>query len=341
MTLPIDLQMRGVGRLHLRSGTSKKRVRDAMKEMLRTLNQIGRQDVLRDIRDGKVTVMEVYERYRTGKLEQLPTGDLMRPLEAAWTDWLEGKEIADLTRHDYEEAWKRLGASGGSLMTELPTLLQAHRKASMKVRARSFNKDRAAFLAFLNATLGDAHWLHAACKRVATLKVPKERKMPYNPQTVEQVRSLAGAMEPHHARTLWGICLTGMRPEEFFEQRKNTWSLEAELVRIHGTKSPAAARVCPRIGLIVKPSTGRLAFYRHLRAKSSNTVTPYDLRRTYAQWMDNAGIKQFRQDFYFGHGPKDLGALYKRMRECLPYIREDAAALEALVGVTSNLKVMA
>jgi integrase len=92
----------------------------------------------------------------------------------------------------------------------------------------------------------------------------------------------------------------------------------------------------------VKPRTGRLAFYRALRAASGQTVTPYDCRRTYAQWMDNAGIKQFRQDFYFGHGPKSLDALYKRMRECLPYIREDAAALDVLVGVGEpQLKVMA
>jgi hypothetical protein len=32
------------------------------------------------------------------------------------------------------------------------------------------------------------------------------------------------------------------------------------------------------------------------------------------------------------HGPRDLNALYKRMREVSGYLREDAAALEALVG---------
>jgi hypothetical protein len=32
------------------------------------------------------------------------------------------------------------------------------------------------------------------------------------------------------------------------------------------------------------------------------------------------------------HGPRDLNALYKRMREVSGYLRDDAAALEALVG---------
>lgn len=58
----------------------------------------------------------------------------------------------------------------------------------------------------------------------------------------------------------------------------------------------------PRVGLLVKATTKRLAFYRALRAASTNTVTPYDLRRTYAQWLDLARIPQFRQDYYMAHG---------------------------------------
>jgi hypothetical protein len=98
--------------------------------------------------------------------------------------------------------------------------------------------------------------------------------------------------------------------------------------------------VVPRVGLLVKPATGRLAFYRHLRLKSGDTVSPYDLRRSYAQWLDLARIPQFRQDYYMAHGPRDLNALYKRMREVSGYLREDAAALEALVGEPVMLRVV-
>ena len=41
------------------------------------------------------------------------------------------------------------------------------------------------------------------------------------------------------------------------------------------------------------------------------------------------------------HGPRDLNALYKRMREVTGYLREDAAALEALVGEPVMLRVVA
>jgi len=40
------------------------------------------------------------------------------------------------------------------------------------------------------------------------------------------------------------------------------------------------------------------------------------------------------------HGPRDLNALYKRMREVTAYLREDAAALEALVGEPVMLRMV-
>jgi hypothetical protein len=98
--------------------------------------------------------------------------------------------------------------------------------------------------------------------------------------------------------------------------------------------------VVPRVGLLVKPATGRLAFYRVLRTASGVTVAPYDLRRTYAQWLDLARIPQFRQDYYTGHGPKDLNVLYKRMREVSAVLEEDAAALGTLVGEPVLLRVV-
>jgi hypothetical protein len=40
------------------------------------------------------------------------------------------------------------------------------------------------------------------------------------------------------------------------------------------------------------------------------------------------------------HGPKDLNALYKRMRAVVAYLREDAAALEELVGESVVLRMV-
>jgi hypothetical protein len=195
-SLPIDLQFRGVGRIHVLSGTTKRQVRDAMKQMLRTLYQVGRLDILRDIKTKRLTVMTVYERYRTGQLHELPTGDLMRPLRLAWADWPQHREIADRTRRDYEEACSRLAAAPDATFTDLPALLTAHRKACLGIRARTFNKDRAAVLAFVHSELGEAHWLAIACRRVDTLKIAKDRRLPFNPLTVDQRRRSARSSSP-------------------------------------------------------------------------------------------------------------------------------------------------
>jgi hypothetical protein len=40
------------------------------------------------------------------------------------------------------------------------------------------------------------------------------------------------------------------------------------------------------------------------------------------------------------HGPKDLNALYRRTREVGAYLREDAAALEGLVGEPVMLRIV-
>jgi integrase len=297
-----------------------------MKQMLRTLYQIGRLDVLRDIKAGLVPVQDVYERFRLGRLDQLPSGVLMRPLGAAWDEWLQGKEIAASTRHDYELALCRLTPTPATL-TDLPRLLQAHRKQSRGHRPRTFNKDRAAVLSFLQSALGAHHWLYGECARATPLKIPQSVKLPINPLTVEQAKKLAEKIPPGHLFSFWGLLLTGMRPEEWFEQVGCRWEIEGDGVKIAGTKRPASNRTVPRVGEIVRPMTGRLAFYRALRKASDDTVAPYDLRRSYAVWLELAGIPEYRQSYYMAHGPKDLNALYKRQRDCLPHLQEDGIAL--------------
>lgn len=217
---------------------------------------------------------------------------------------------------------------------------QGHRKACLGVRARTFNKDRAALLAFIHALLGDTHWLALASRRVAPLKIGKDRRLPFHPLTVEQAKQLAKQLAPHHARTFWLLALTGMRPEEAFEEIGNRRDVEPDGIRIHGTKSAAAERIVPRVGFLVKLATRRQAFYQALRLASGKTVSPYDLRRTYAHWLDLARIPQFRQSYYLGHGPKNLDQLYQRMRACGEYLREDASALSEVVGESVVLRMV-
>ncbi len=341
-SLPIDLQFKGIGRLHVRSGTMRRQTRDAMKQMLRTLYQVGRLDVLRDLKANRVTrdagVRAVPPREAPRVADRRPDA----PASTAWTSGSTQKEIA--AAHPRATTARRGPVSQARARRRpspiFPPCSATHRKASLGVRARTFNKDRGGAPGLRPCGARRAALARLACKRVRPLKLPKERRLP-----VQSAHRGAG----EGARGDAGSRITpgpsgrsaspGCGPKRC-SRRSGTAGASSPTGPDPWHEEPGADRVVPRVGILVKPATGRLAFYRRLRTHERRHGNPYDLRRTYAQWLDLARIPQFRQDYYMAHGPKDLNALYKRMREVRAYLREDAAALEQLVGEPVMLRLV-
>jgi integrase len=58
----------------------------------------------------------------------------------------------------------------------------------------------------------------------------------------------------------------------------------------------------------------------------------YDLRRSFAVWMEDAGIPRSRRKHYLGHSAGDVTGLYER-RELLAWFEEDAARLQTYAGI--------
>jgi integrase len=81
-------------------------------------------------------------------------------------------------------------------------------------------------------------------------------------------------------------------------------------------------------------------FAKALAKASGDTVQPYDLRRTYATWMEKAQIPRSRRRRYMGHSLGDVTELYEQ-DELERYLAEDAAKLEAFVraGEKETLKL--
>jgi hypothetical protein len=187
---------------------------------------------------------------------------------------------------------------------------------------------------FLRDTLGQRHDLYKTLADIKPLAEAKQRKN--NPQTVAQIVALALRINRVHVGALWGMTLTGMGPKEFY----GNWKIEGTGVRIHGTKRKARDRIVP----LVMPdrfsgATGERALTPEYRARrfakalalaSADTVLPYDLRRTYATWMEAAQIPRSRRRQYMGHASGDVTDIYER-HEVAQYLREDAARLDALV----------
>jgi integrase len=145
---------------------------------------------------------------------------------------------------------------------------------------------------------------------------------------------------------LWGMALTGMGPREFFDG----WKIEAAGVHVPGTKRKARNRVVPLVmadrfssatgGRELTTDHRARRFAKALAVASGDTVQPYDLRRTFATWMEKAQIPRSRRRRYMGHSLGDVTELYED-EEVERYLSEDAAKLEGFVraGERGTLKL--
>lgn len=371
-SLPIDIQVCGI-RVARRSGTHLPRQRKNYVRMLKHLGQVGRTDYVRALASGEIPFAELWPRYQAGEVATLPSPELFRSLAAAWKRWLSRKRnLGAHTRRHYSHALTRLSAlEAQASIADLPRLMQRHADASARVRPSIFNQDRRAVLSFLGTVVGRYHPLYGEVHRIEPLKIHDKRA--YNPQTPEQIRQIADwfrtytpkggrpltgidrrTSQPtlaHHARTLWGLCLTGMRPEEYWEalvgDRQNSWELLADRVHVNGTKGEASMRDLPRLAIITKPATGQQAFRRALnkacRTLGVRHLELYDLRRTFGLWLDNANVPENRQDAYMAHGPQNMRALYRRPGDLTRWLAEDREALASYIGlitIESGLRVV-
>jgi integrase len=320
----LDRQFRGVGRLKRSSGTDDPALFKLLNTMLTMLYRGGRLDLLQAMRDGVVTPLEVWSRYRVGQLERLPSPDTLRGLRGAlerWADTAEASRWHRQARTYAVRAVLRLARQDATVQ-DLPALLRSYSWAAKG--PTMFNRTRAAMLAFLRDTLGRSHPVYQQCRDV---RPRKEAKRAGSPLTVEAMTALTQQLTSAHAEIAWAMVLTGMGPGELWGR----WQVLADRVHIAGTKRAGRARHVPLVRAIRRPARGYQAFRVALSEASGEAVEPYDLRRTYATWLEAAGIPRTRRRMYLGHGASSVTDLYER-HQVDAFLAEDAERLRGVLG---------
>jgi integrase len=322
-TLIIDRRYHGVGRIKRASGTNEAKVFRKILDMLDEIAGAGRTDVLRDIRDGILHPLEVWNAYRQHGVHRLPTAERLRPLQSAVEEWLKTAEIAAKTRRDYAYVLNGVTDTAPSTtpITKLPKLLAAYR---YRAKPRMFNLARSACQAFIRDTVGRYHELWVEVANVRPRKVRAKRG---NPQTPEEARTITQSLG-RYGGMWWTMCCTGMGPNEYWDRE---WEILEDRIVIHGTKREGRSRVAPRITSPVRALILYPAFRRHLLDATDGTVRPYDARRSFAHWLEEAGIPRTRRRQYLGHGRRDVTDIY----EDFPverYVGQDARRLEEYLG---------
>lgn len=301
--------------------------------MVTTLNETGRSDILRAIREGELSPLAVYESFRVNELHRLPLGKELMPLKETMTAWNEASEVGRQRKADNKSAIKRLSAKGTTVASLPDALNQVRQDLVREKHPAQFNRIRATALAFLRDTVKRSHRLYGEVRDVALLK---EKKAPErNPQTWEQICWASSSMDSKRDNAhFWAMALTGMGPKECFI---DGFKVLPDRVVIFGEKRKSRTRIVPRLiaywGALppadVAPAREMRRFGERLYEQTG--IHSYDLRRTYANWLEAAGVPRTRRKLYLGHAKSDVTDIYEQ-HEVEQFLADDAAKIEAFFG---------
>ena len=205
-----------------------------------------------------------------------------------------------------------------------------------------FNRTRAACQAFARVTLGRRHRIWSEISDVPAFGkiAPRRDKQPVLPSELDRI---CAAITDHRARRgsapervitaadlrdmLWTLATTGMGEKEYW---RDGWEDRETYVHVHGVKRAQRDRIVPRVITPVRPACWP-GLMRRVLATASETalgvvVQPYDLRRSFSQWLEHAGIERTHVRLYMGHGERTMTDVYL-WRELLKFVEGDSATL--------------
>lgn len=330
-TYILDRTIRGVGRIKVASGTSHLATFNRLNEMIDGLRERGRFDLLRSIKDGTLAPLVVWDAYRVNRLESLPSAETLVPLIAAMRAWSKVHDCGDDRRRQLKYDINHIESQTpkDAPLTHLPAAITMLR-ASLGVtegKRRAFNQVRSTALAFAATTLKRSSAIWRDVQAVDPLTLPAQDRNA-RPLELDEMRALFPnrQTDPFDA-IAWGMATTGMGQKEYWGR----WSVKADRVHIAGTKRSGRVRDVPLVLRPAVPRMHRRTFENKLRERTTEHVA-YDLRRTYAHWMEQAGILRSRRQLYMGHGTGDVTGLYER-HEVTGFLVEDARRLRVFLGL--------
>lgn len=313
-TLILDRCFKAIGRIYRASGTHDERVWRSYNDLLTELDRNGRVDILRGIRDGVVHVKEVYRAFLEHGLARLPTIERAKLIQDTIDCWT--PDIAPKTMSEYQRLLRKVTKGENCPLSELPDLLRRFRESA---RPRTFNLARSACQSLLRDAVTRYHPLWQA---VSAIKPKPLRRSEGHPLPPEEAKAVARGMGKYGAMW-WTMCCSGMGPTEYWGE----WEILDDRLVIHGTKRAARERFVPRIATPIRP----LVLYPAFRRALPDGLRPYDARRTFAHWMEMAGIPDSRAARYMGHA---IGSVLRLYQDHSPeyYLAGDTARLRDYIG---------
>jgi hypothetical protein len=321
----LDKRVKGVGLIRVASGITDLRIwRDHFVPLWRELlrHRAEYLDLFMAIRDHRIRVDELVERYRRHGFESIPKRvEEAMPLQETVDRWLADVELTDKTIRDYRYCFNAIFRSGADV-PDLPRLLAAYRP---RARARMFNLTREVCRAFARDLAGRKTPLYDAVSNVAPKRVQPKAGKPCTPDGARVIAQKLGRL----GGMWWTLCCTGMSGGPLSPYFNNRFTIKAGCILIHGTKRKGRDRIVPRITTPVRSMVQYQAFRRALKVLGHS---PNDGRHTFKAWCEAAGVPKARIRRYMGHGTQDITDLYGQEYPVEQFLADDAARLRAYIG---------
>jgi integrase len=322
-SLPLKVRIPGCEPIRRLSGTYDKVMRKKLVRMIHTLHEQGRDDLVNGIAKGTLRPLQVYNLWKFNRLEKLPYADDLRLFSEVWREWIAGWDRSDDWRVACEGYCRRIEAlmKPDATMAALPEAIREY--ASRRTQyPRSVKVMRMAMQSLARKMLGRRHriWLE-----ITDIPIPRQKAVrKKHPLTANQLHDKVRELGDPCGPMAWTMATTGMHWKEY----TGAWEREGNGLRIHGGKTKGRDRLIPLVSLL-HPPIATIAYYRRRLARVG--ITPYDLRRTFAGLMVEAGIPRPRRKAYLGHSADDITAIYEQ-QEVREYLTRDAEKIRLVLG---------
>lgn len=241
--LMFDRQVKGLGRIQCSSGTDKAVEFGRRNGILTKLIEAGHLETLRLFKQGTITIQQLVDADRRGKLLHLSDEVLTHgSLEAAIEEWLADAEIRSNTSEGYEMSLERLIAKCQVLkmLPENPTVADLEHVNWLRLHAKwgaseySWQNMRIA----LGSFLGSAKNKGLRSFRTRLMPHVPPPKLPQAPKPVLTPAKFWKLVEHMHepARpAVVAMAVLGVGPKEYFGITREDLDLENMTVEIRGT----------------------------------------------------------------------------------------------------------
>lgn len=344
----IDRRFKGVGRIARASGTTSVKRFRAIDNLLTELYEDGKLDVLRAIRDGTITPLEVYSASRTGRIPYVASEIVLhQKLWPAVEDWLPTCARSGATRDRYRQSMDRLRESGplrkNALVRDLARVDWRGVLDDWPNSGADFNRMRGTVSRFLTMTLGDKQ--HPFRRKVMS-SFPRGRESRGRVPEIDVGRFWAimehvpEGLVPCYVT----LAVTGLRVKsEYCALKEHHLRPLTREVKVPGTKTEGSADVVrvgdrswPWIVRAVPAPLGYDSLYRYWREACQKVgaegLWMHDLRHFYAQQLIEAGRPEASVQSSLRHETADMTRRYSMRKDR----GENARTMDALMFPTER-----